>query len=329
MKERGNVAHLVRLLSTARVLVVGDVMLDVYEHCEVRRISPEAPVPIASVTEDVLYLGGAGNVARNVRALGATVSLVSVVGRDEDGVVVQKLLEENGIFSQGLVIDSERVTTTKKRIVSGSQQLIRIDREETSDVRDATKEQLYDILRAQIRIHDVVVISDYCKGLLTDEVIALITSEAQRHNKKIFVDSKSRHLIKYRGVYLIKPNKIETEIYVQETFAEDYRNLEIIGKKMSKSLSSHVVITLGADGMAIFTPESFIHKKTRAQEVYDVSGAGDTVLSVIATAVAVGASLETAVDLSNHAAGYVVSRLGTMVCDASTLLQMVEGSDLS
>lgn len=306
-----------------RVLVVGDVMLDVYEYCDVKRISPEAPVPIATVVETSSFLGGAGNVANNARALGAIVSLVSIVGDDSGAQVVRDLLESRGIDCSGLITDSERVTTIKKRVVSNTQHLMRIDTEVTRDVSTETTRMICAVLREQIRVHDVIVISDYCKGLLTNELIQFIKSEALHTNKKIFVDSKGRYLHKYTDVYLIKPNREEAEHLAGEKFTPTYTNLETIGRELSSTFKSHVVITLGADGIALITKDQFIRKTTKAQQVFDVSGAGDTVLSVIAVAIATGANLEEAIDLSNHAAGYVVSRLGTIVCDQNTLRECV------
>lgn len=339
--------QVVSRMGDARVLVVGDVMLDVYERCAVKRISPEAPVPVAVVIEDSSFLGGAGNVANNVRALGSTVSVVGLVGDDREGETVRKTFEEKGIDHRGLVVDTLRPTTLKKRVVSEtqqlmrigrrgqerrqedirgmfSQQLIRIDREVTEDIGNKTEEDVCGALEMLIPEHDVVVVSDYCKGLLTENVIRFIKDEAKRWQKKVFVDSKSRHLSRYSGVHLIKPNKVETETFAGEVFTADYANLEAVGKRVSESLASSLVVTLGGDGMAMFEIDKFAHKRTLAQDVFDVSGAGDTVLSVIATAVAVGADLESAVDLSNHAAGYVVSQLGTIVCDQETLRGMID-----
>ncbi len=319
MDAREHLYRTIDAMPDARVLVVGDVMLDVYERCAVRRISPEAPVPVATVLEDSSFLGGAGNVASNVRALGASVSIAGVIGSDREGETVRKLLQEQGINDTGLVVEEGRVTTVKRRIVSGTQQLIRIDREMTEDIDAGTELAICDAIARLIPEHDVVVVSDYCKGLLTESVISFVKEIATQSGKKIFVDSKSRHLSRYSGVHLIKPNKAEAEAFAGEAFAHDYANLETVGRRLSAMLSSNLVVTLGGDGMALFEVERFAHKRTLAQDVFDVSGAGDTVLSVVATAVAVGADLESAVDLSNHAAGYVVSKLGTVACNQEVL----------
>ncbi len=311
--------RIVNKMAETRVLVVGDIMLDMYEHCVVKRISPEAPVPIATVINDSFFLGGAGNVANNARALGAQVSFIGVIGNDQEGSVIQRLLDEQGINRDGLIVDAERITTVKKRVVSGTQQLIRIDRETNTDITEATDQKLRVLFLQLIGDHDVVVVSDYCKGLLTQSIIDFIKSESKKCNKKVFVDSKDKSLTKYADVYLIKPNKEEAEHFASERFTHTYSNLEPIGKKLSQMFGSNIVITLGADGIAFFEGDGFEHKNTRAQQVFDVSGAGDTVLSVIALAVAAGADLGSAVDLSNHAAGHVVSKLGTVVCDQETL----------
>ncbi len=307
----------------ARVLVVGDSMLDAYEHCVVKRISPEAPVPIAVVVDDSFFLGGAANVAHNARALGAQVSIVSVVGDDEEGRRIRTLLDAEGIHHAGLITDSQRVTTQKKRVVSGTQQLMRIDREVTYDIRKEIQAEIHVTLEKLIHTHDVIIISDYCKGLLSPSTIQFIKKEAEKRKVKIFVDSKDTSLRKYTDVYLIKPNKEEAEHLAGEKFTPAYTNLESIGGKLSKSFGSNVVITLGADGMALFADNHFSHQTTKAQQVYDVSGAGDTVLATIATAVSSGISLEDAVTISNYTAGYVVSQLGTVVCSQKTLKKIL------
>ncbi len=315
--------NVIETMTRAKVLVVGDVMLDMYEHCVVKRISPEAPVPIATVVSDSSFLGGAGNVANNARALGAMVSVVGVIGDDQEGAHIRNLFAANGITHRGLVIESGRMSTLKKRIVSGTQQLMRIDRENTNTITSATYNALCAVLDHEIAWCDVIVVSDYCKGCVTEDIIHFIKEKAGKYNKKIFVDSKDAYLRKYTDVYLIKPNKEEAENIAGERFEFGYANLEGIGKRLSQTFGSNVVITLGADGIALFEEGRFLHRKTRAQQVFDVSGAGDTVLSVMAVAVAAGTDLECAVELSNHAAGYVVSRLGTIVCDQKTLHECV------
>ena len=307
------------LMSDVRILIIGDVMLDMYEWCDVRRISPEAPVPIATVTGESFFLGGAGNVAHNAQALGARVSLVSVVGDDTEGALIARLLREKNIESDGLVVEENRQTTLKKRIVSGSQQLLRIDREVTSDISDATRVHVQSILLEKIIESDVIVLSDYCKGVLGDEIVSFVLTEAKKVNKKIFVDSKSSRLPRYSGVFVIKPNKSEAEHFAGEKFLEAYTNLEAVGHRLSQTLNANIVITLGGDGIATFENGNFNHHASDAQQVFDVSGAGDTVLSVLAVAVGTGANLNDAVQIANKAAGHVVGCLGTAVCEQDVL----------
>lgn len=326
MSSTQQLHQIIDSMERTRILVIGDVMLDVYEHCVVRRISPEAPVPIATVIETFSFLGGAANVANNARALGAQVSLVSVVGDDSGARMICEQLEMNDIDCTGLITDPERVTTVKKRIVAGTQHLMRIDTEVTQDINTKTSSLIFETLKEQISAHDIIIISDYCKGLLTEQIIHFIKEEARRDNKKIFVDSKDKSLRKYSDVYLIKPNKEEAEHLAGEKFAPVYSNLEAIGRGLSEIFKSHVVITLGADGIALFADDTFVHKTTKNQQVFDVSGAGDTVLATIATAIGAGATLDEAVDLSNHAAGHVVSLLGTTVCTHERLRQIIDGN---
>ncbi len=310
--------------SKARVLVIGDVMLDTYEWCSVQRISPEAPVPIATVSSESLFLGGAANVAHNIAALSGKASLMSVVGDDMESEYLRNLLIQNGIEASLVVMETERVTTVKKRVFGGTQQLLRIDRESTAPINASTYTAFLSHLTSQIDQYNVIVISDYCKGVLTDQLIEAVTALTRERGIKVLVDSKNRHLLKYKGVHLIKPNKEEAELLAGEKFALDYSNLESVGSTLTKLLETNIVITLGADGVAIFEGMRLIHKKTIAREVFDVSGAGDTVLAALATSLGSGTSLEDAVDIANHAAGYVVSKLGTAVCDLETLRESIK-----
>jgi D-beta-D-heptose 7-phosphate kinase/D-beta-D-heptose 1-phosphate adenosyltransferase len=303
-------------------------MLDVYEHCVVKRISPEAPVPIASVIHDAHFLGGAGNVANNLRSFGASVSLVSVVGDDQAGQLLRQLLLDADIDHDAVSTSPGRVTTQKKRVISGTQQLMRIDREVVSRVDEVSKEIIHESIKRKIMDCDVVIVSDYCKGFVDDDLIAVIRSVSMQYDKKVLVDSKDKAFLKYAGFYLIKPNKEEAEHFAGERFHQAYENLESVGKRLQSLFQSNVVITLGGDGMALFEKDTFLHKPTQTREVFDVSGAGDTVLATMTVAIAVGATLEQAMDLSNCAAGHVVSRLGTTVCTPAILKEKLNDISL-
>ncbi len=316
--------QIVDLMPQAKVLVIGDVMLDIYEHCVVKRISPEAPVPIATVTRESYFLGGAGNVANNLRALGASVSLIGVVGNDESGHILRTLFIDSNIDHEGVIVDPKRVTTQKKRVVSGTQQLMRIDREVTENIDPSFQDSIRAIIEKKVKDCDVVIISDYCKGFIDAELLTVLRSASETHNKKVLVDSKDRAFFKYAGFYLVKPNKEEAEHFTGERFHPTYKNLESIGKKLQEIFQSHIVITLGGDGIALFENETFLHKPTRTREVFDVSGAGDTVLATITMAIAAGATLEQAMHLSNCAAGYVVGCLGTTVCTPEILKERLD-----
>lgn len=310
-------------MSRVKILIVGDVMLDEYEHCVVKRISPEAPVPIAHVLSRSSFLGGAGNVANNVAALGAHATLVSVIGKDAEGAELKKRLQESNIEFGGLTEEEGRETTLKRRIVSGTHQLIRIDRETVREINKDTVRKIMEMVTLHIATHDAVIVSDYCKGLLTNEIIQHIIEEARIRDKKVFVDSKNKHFHKFANVFLVKPNKEEAEFMAGLKFDANYDNIEEVGKALKEIFRSNIVITLGGDGIALFERDQFVHKKTHAREVFDVSGAGDTVMAALATAVAAGAQLEEAVDISNYAAGNVVSKLGTMICTKEELKEMI------
>lgn len=305
-----------------KVLVIGDFMLDVYEWCDVKRISPEAPVPVAHVTREDVYLGGAANVAHNLSALGIVVSVCGVVGNDENGVLMRSLLREKNI-TDGVCVENGRFTTTKKRIMSGTQQMLRIDHETTRDVEVSTEDSMLACIRAQIPVCDAIILSDYCKGVLTNRIVSTVMEEAQIHDKRVFVDSKNKHFYKYKGAYLIKPNREEAEHFAGEAFKEGYENLSSIAKKIAEMFESQVVITLGKDGIAFTDGNVCVRKATKAEQVFDVSGAGDTVLAVLAAVITSGGSLEDAVDAANHAAGYVVRHLGTTVCPRDVLQELI------
>ncbi|MFZ2253468.1 MAG: bifunctional ADP-heptose synthase [Minisyncoccia bacterium] len=319
MSEKQRFEEIINSFPRVHVLVIGDVMLDIYEWCDVKRVSPEAPILIANTKEETFFLGGAANVAHNARALDAKVTMIGVVGDDQMGEVLKNLLAEKGIEKNTIFTEAKRPTTSKRRIISGSQQLLRVDREVTHDISSETSLKMQATIALEVEKCDVIILSDYCKGALTDEIINFVKTEALKYNKKIFVDSKNKNFLKYKGVYLVKPNKEEAEQFAGEKFEKGYTNLKSMGQKLSGIFQSNIVITLAGDGTALFEGDHFSHKLTKAQQVFDVSGAGDTVMTVVALAVGAGAKLEEAVDISNIAAGYVVSRVGTTVCSRDIL----------
>jgi rfaE bifunctional protein kinase chain/domain len=299
--------------SKARLLVVGDVMLDRYWFGDTNRISPEAPVPVVQVGKIDERLGGAANVARNVAALGAKTTILGVIGDDEPGRRVTDLLKSSGVNSQ-LEIDSKVPTTVKLRVIARQQQLIRLDFEETpSEAALAHKLERYEKLLGDA---DVVILSDYGKGALGQ--VALMIEQARAQKKMILVDPKGDDYAKYRGATVLTPNRSELRQVVGKWANED--DLTKKAQDLRKSLNLEaLLLTRSEEGMSLFTDAGVSHVKAQAREVFDVSGAGDTVIGTLAVALAAGWPLERAMALANRAGGIVVGKLGTATVTSEEL----------
>ena len=299
--------------SKARLLVVGDVMLDRYWFGDTNRISPEAPVLVVQVGKIDERLGGAANVARNVAALGAKTMILGVIGDDEAGRRVTDLLKSSGVNSQ-LEIDSKVPTTVKLRVIARQQQLIRLDFEETpSEAALAHKLERYEKLVGDA---DVVILSDYGKGALGQ--VTLMIEQARAQKKMILVDPKGDDYAKYRGATVLTPNRSELRQVVGKWTSED--DLTKRAQDLRKSLNLEaLLLTRSEEGMSLFTDAGVSHVKAQAREVFDVSGAGDTVIGTLAVALAAGWPLERAMALANRAGGIVVGKLGTATVTSEEL----------
>lgn len=301
-------------LRKGRVLVVGDVMLDNYLIGDARRISPEAPVPVVRVEKRRKLLGGAGNVARNIAALGGRANLVGLIGEDQEGRDLKALLGEAGV-DPCLVTCADRPTTVKTRVLARNQQMIRLDMEQTHAVTSREYADLLEALAALLPLHDVVVVSDYGKGLVTDRLLPDLRRLAEKEGRKtplrILVDPKPQNRDCYHGAFLLTPNARETsEASGLPVSGRD--QVLAAGRRLREELGAdHVLTTLGADGMALFGEgEPVWHVPTVARQVFDVTGAGDTVIAAIALSIAAGAALLDACVLANYAAGIVVGKVG-------------------
>jgi rfaE bifunctional protein kinase chain/domain len=292
-------------LSQVRLLVVGDVMLDRYWFGEVSRISPEAPVPVVKVERQEERLGGAANVARNIAALGAECSLLSVVGADEAGGALQRLLTESGIIA-GLHVDADIDTTVKLRVIGRQQQLLRIDFE-TTPSHEVLRAKLEDFERRLEACH-AVVLSDYGKGGLAH--IAEMIRLARTAQKPVLVDPKGDDFSKYAGATLMTPNRGEFQA-VAGRWKNEAELAEKARRLRAKLGLEALLVTRSEEGMSLFGADETLHESAVAREVFDVSGAGDTVIATLAAARAAGASWPEAVRLANLAAGIVVGKLGT------------------
>ena len=307
----------------ARVLVIGDLMMDHFLWGKVRRISPEAPVPVVEVSREDLMLGGSANVANNVRSLGGGALVAGVVGRDDDGRKFVKLLRQMGIPSDGVITDPRRPTTTKTRIIAHSQQVVRFDREKKDLLDGGVTLKLGRYIKKNAGAADVVVISDYSKGLITEGLVAETSRVCRSLGKPLVVDPKVEHFDYYRGVTLVTPNNLEASLASGVEITDD-ESLHKAGEFLLARLGCEgLLITRGEHGMSLFEKGHSTHIPTVAKEVFDVSGAGDTVVGVMALALASGADFKEAAVLANFAAGVVVGKIGTATLTQAELLAAV------
>jgi D-beta-D-heptose 7-phosphate kinase/D-beta-D-heptose 1-phosphate adenosyltransferase len=322
---RDATARLLRQLRGRRVAVAGDVMLDEFLWGSVTRISPEAPVPVVKVTRQSFHLGGAGNVACNVRALGGEAIVVGVVGADSAGERVRAALAEAGVEDRLAVAPAGRPTTVKTRIIAHHQQVVRADREAADDVAPGMEDALLEGLRAALPSCAAVVVSDYDKGVVTPRLMKALLPLARRHGIPVLVDPKVGHLPLYRKVTVVTPNQLEAEQAAGRSIRDD-GDLRAVGARILRMLGCEaVLVTRGEHGMALFPRDgraSLI--PTAAREVFDVTGAGDTVIATLALGLAAGASLTRAAALANHAAGVVVGKLGTATASPEEVLAALE-----
>lgn len=297
----------------ARVLVVGDIMLDRYWFGEVDRISPEAPVPVVRVARREDRLGGAANVARNIVALGAQATLLGVVGDDEAGQKVERLAAEDRINAR-LVVDPLLHTTLKMRVLGRQQQLLRVDFEEHPS--QASLDQVHHLFSAQLALHDIVILSDYAKGALAQ--VERLIQAARERGMPIFVDPKGHNYERYQGATIITPNRSEMQEAVGAWITE--ADLEARAQSLRQRLELEaLLVTRSEQGMTLFSQDHRFHVEAMAHEVFDVSGAGDTVLATLAVMRAAGLDWDEAVGWANRAGGIAVGKLGTSVVTAGEL----------
>ena len=319
-------ALLNRSLKT-RILVLGDLLLDEFIWGTVERISPEAPVPVVWVDRESVMPGGAANVACNVRALGGQVRLFGVTGRDSGGERLTREMEARGISTEEILIDSDRPTTTKTRVIAHHQQVVRIDREKIHRIKKPLIDRFVDLARSAIPQVEGVVIEDYGKGLISADLLRPIVGLAKRHKKVITVDPKQEHFSTYRGVTALTPNKKEAALAAGMPIT-DGKSLLRAGERILKRLKPEaLLVTLGEEGMCLFYREgnSPVKIPTVAREVFDVSGAGDTVIAAFTLARAAGASFLEAASIANAAAGVVVGKVGVATCSPEELTDQIFG----
>jgi len=317
----------IRKFSEKKILVIGDLMLDRFIYGTVDRISPEAPVPVVNVVKEIDLSGGAGNVANNISSLGAKVYILSVIGNDLVGSKLKSLLEERGINTEKILIDEERPTTIKTRIIAQHQQVVRVDKESRIKISSRLIEQIIESLNNFIPEMDAVLISDYGKGVIVPETLSTAIKIAIRNNIPITVDPKIEHFMLYRNVTCITPNLQEAISGMRLHKAVTEEEICDLGKKILHTLDcKSVIITRGEKGMSLFEKNRKpVHIPTRAKEVYDVTGAGDTVIAVLTLCLTTGANLKTSAEIANYAAGIVVGKLGTATVSVNELKDVLDG----
>jgi D-beta-D-heptose 7-phosphate kinase/D-beta-D-heptose 1-phosphate adenosyltransferase len=319
---RARAEQLTARFAGRRLVVLGDLMLDEFIWGRVRRISPEAPVPVVEVERQTLALGGAGNVASNLVALGAQPAPLGVAGSDTTADRMRAAFHDIGVASEGIVVDPSRATTLKTRIIAHNQQVVRADRESRAPISTAIEEAIIARFTGALDKADAVVVSDYNKGLLTPRVLAETLAAARRRDIPVCLDPKMRSFASYQPVTVITPNHQEAA-EAAGLAIEDEASLNEAGRRLLGAIDCRaVLITRGEEGMALFTDSGEVTRiPTVAREVYDVTGAGDTVIATLALALAAGATFAEAAILANHAAGVVVGKVGTATVTREELLE--------
>ena len=332
-----NLKDIIQRFHKAKVLVIGDLILDEYIWGKVERISPEAPVPVVWANKRTHVPGGAANVANNIRSFEAEVYLAGVIGSDNNARVLLSELKKKKINTQGIFVDPERYTTVKTRIISGHQQVVRVDWEHTDVLRKETTHKIFNFIKDNIDDFDAIIIEDYGKGVINAQLLEGVILLAQTHKKIVTVDPKEDHFQYYRQVTAITPNRKELENAVRNLKIKDNKNklklesdklftdkdIDIAGRQILEYLGlDSLLVTLGEQGMKLFEKgKNPTHIPTVAQEVFDVSGAGDTVISTFTLGLCAGANKLEAAHIANFAAGIVVGKIGTATTNRAELLK--------
>ncbi len=328
MTEKSALAHWIGKLAAGRVLVAGDVMLDHFVYGAILRISPEAPVPVFRSGDKKTTLGGAGNVARNLLGLGATVDFVSVVGTDTDADEINVMLTGFDRLRYDLVSDPSRRTTVKTRFVAGHQQILRVDSESAQDIGLAVESKAFDAVIRYAAVANTIVLSDYGKGFLTPSFIAKVVGTGRELGIPVLIDPKGTDYSRYKGAGMLTPNLKELGEATRMPIDSNEAIVEAARQLIDHCSLNALLVTRGAEGMSLVQADGSVnHFTAEAREVFDVSGAGDTVMAVLAAALGAGASLHDAARLANAAAGIVVGKVGTAVIHPQELFQAVHNEE--
>jgi rfaE bifunctional protein kinase chain/domain len=304
------------------ILVIGDLMIDHYIWGDATRLSPEAPVPIVNVKNESTTLGGAANVAQNLVALGATVTLSGIVGNDSSGNDLAQILTNEGIATHTIIKDDSRPTTLKTRVLAGSHQLVRIDREVTDALSSDLENELISKLSACMDETDIIILSDYNKGLFSPGLTQRLIEIAKEKQKKVIIDPKGLNYAKYKGAYLVKPNRKELAEAAKVEKIKTIQDLQEAAKIIfAQTETEYLVVTLSEEGMVILSRDGYKALPVKATAVFDVTGAGDTVIATIAYFLASGLSIEDACELANHAAAIVIRHVGSATTTVDEILK--------
>lgn len=303
-----------------KIAVFGDIILDKYIYGNVERISPEAPVPIVHVTKENYQPGGAANVAMNIQSLGGKALLFGIVGDDSKREVLFSILDKNALPISCILMDNQRSTIQKTRVIGLNQQLLRIDHESTEYIKFHFEKIFLEKLKAQTDL-SAIIVSDYAKGTITKRLMAELKNFSRIKSIPLIIDPKPKHRSWYKNSTLITPNLKEACLMTNSEITSQ-EDLEICGEKLKQDLETDIIITTGKSGMSIFHDENIWHIPTAAREVYDVSGAGDTVIATLALSIAAGADLKSAAHLANEAAGIKVRKVGTQPVYLKELLNV-------
>ncbi|ACC98457.1 ADP-heptose synthase [Elusimicrobium minutum Pei191] len=328
--KKENLKKFLTAFNGKEIIVVGDIMLDHFIKGTVSRISPEAPVPVVNVTKEYYVAGGAGNVAVNLAALGAKATILSVVGQDRSGEDLSNFLSGQGVDTSFVVLDTSRPTTQKIRILAENQQVVRYDRESKNPVSSDIGKICMENFKFLAKKADGVVISDYGKGMLSEANIKAIVDICNKNKIPVCVDPKIENFKKYKNITCMTPNTKEAFEGMGVAQVSDEKVLFDLGNKILKTLNAvSLLITRGAEGMSLFEKEKggkvkVSSVKATAREVFDVTGAGDTVISVLTLALAAKASLKEAASLANYAAGIVVGKVGTATVTQQEILKVLK-----
>lgn len=312
--------ELLGAMNGKRIAVIGDLMLDRYIWGSVSRISPEAPVPVIDMETEQARLGGAANVAKNIKSLGGEPLLVGVIGADNSGKQLYEIIRESNFPLEGVVVDGTRPTTVKTRVIAHSQHVVRIDREMKTDISFTIQNKILDALRHHIDSIDGIILEDYNKGVIVKTLIKQVITLANDHGKMITVDPKFNNFFEYKNVTVFKPNRKEVEEAISARLKDEEDILKAGKLLLEKLETKNVLLTLGEHGMSLFESDGTTsHVETKARNVADVSGAGDTVISTLTMALTAGASIKEATMLANFAGGIVCGYVGIVPIDKNEL----------